>query len=118
MQSKLIWRSKSEKTALERVERLADEMNADIGMVLACALNTLEWIVQHAKQGGKLTTGHNGVEEFELSIAYNDKEGQMTTIPPQNQKDHGITDDSKPRNVPQLSEFYKRFFKDLGIEPD
>lgn len=100
---------------LTTFERLADDMNADEATVFDCALILLEWLVQHAKEGGELI-GQNSTEEFGLGLTYKNKQGQLITIPPKDKYD--ATDSSKPHKTLRLSKNDKNFFRDIGIEPD
>ncbi|MEK9195641.1 MAG: hypothetical protein AAB975_04640, partial [Patescibacteria group bacterium] len=78
-----------------------------------CALRLFAWMVQHIDAGGELM-GQNGTEEFNLVIAYRNRQGQKVCMPPENTQDNATT----PRKSLRLSQDDKTFFKKLGIEPD
>lgn len=99
--------------ALTAFEKLANDMDADPDVVFNCALCTLKWIVHHAQKGGELM-GQNGNEEFVLAISYENKRGQIVSMPPQDVD----SSDWKPSKTLRLSDDDKRFLKDIGIEPD
>lgn len=99
--------------ALTRFEKLANDMDASPDIVFNCALSTLEWIVQYLQEGGEVI-GQNGDEEFGLGFCYENKRGQIVIMPSQDMN----SGDWKPSETLRLSDDDKRFFKDIGIEPD
>lgn len=111
------WQEKQKRVAhitfseegVAKLERLANNMDADPKMVLSCALVMLEWIVHHAQNGGEITA-QNGNEEFSLVFSYENKYGQVVTIPSQD------FDNVKPLKTLGLSNDDKRFLRNLGID--
>lgn len=97
--------------ALAKFEKLANEMDAHPKTVVGCALTLLDLIIQYAKEGGELT-GKDSQGECDIVLLYENKHGQMITLPPEEDND------TQPRNILLLSDKDKRFLKKIGIKLD